>query len=154
MTEESLSNILKYKKMGRNFKETFELWSVFDGCAGVIMSLKIWHGRLVILVETWTKHNILTLQLVSKLSILWFFHFSDHHYFLGGGGEFPLNWIFYVLGYTDLIENCSFVSSHLHQLTSLALYPNMRWNWPVEKPLSVMKLYKPEIEEATYLSSR
>lgn len=140
--------------MGRNFKETFELWSVFDGCAGVIMSLKIWHGRLVILVETWTKHNILTLQLVSKLSILWFFHFSDHHYFLGGGGEFPLNWIFYVLGYTDLIENCSFVSSHLHQLTSLALYPNMRWNWPVEKPLSVMKLYKPEIEEATYLSSR
>lgn len=140
--------------MGRNFKETFELWSVFDGCAGVIMSLKIWHGRLVILEETWTKHNILTLQLVSKLSILWFFHFSDHHYFLGGGGEFPLNWIFYVLGYTDLIENCSFVSSHLHQLTSLALYPNMRWNWPVEKPLSVMKLYKPEIEEATYLSSR
>lgn len=140
--------------MGRNFKETFELWSVFDGCAGVIMSLKIWHGRLVILVETWTKHSILTLQLVSKLSILWFFHFSDHHYFLGGGGEFPLNWIFYVLGYTDLIENCSFVSSHLHQLTSLALYPNMRWNWPVEKPLSVMKLYKPEIEEATYLSSR
>lgn len=140
--------------MGRNFKETFELWSVFDGCAGVIMSLKIWHGRLVILVETWTKHNILALQLVSKLSILWFFHFSDHHYFLGGGGRFPLNWIFYVLGYTDLIENCSFVSSHLHQLTSLALYPNMRWNWPVEKPLSVMKLYKPEIEEATYLSSR
>lgn len=140
--------------MGRNFKETFEPWSVFDGCVGVIMGLKIWHGRLVILVETWTKHNILTLQLVSKLSILWFFHFSDHHYFLGGGGEFPLNWIFYVLGYTDLIENCSFVSSHLHQLTSLALYPNMRWNWPVEKPLSVMKLYKPEIEEATYLSSR
>lgn len=140
--------------MGRNFKETFEPWSVFDGCVGVIMGLKIWHGRLVILVETWTKHSILTLQLVSKLSILWFFHFSDHHYFLGGGGEFPLNWIFYVLGYTDLIENCSFVSSHLHQLTSLALYPNMRWNWPVEKPLSVMKLYKPEIEEATYLSSR
>lgn len=139
--------------MGRNFKETFEPWSVFDGCVGVIMSLKIWHGRLVILVETRTKHNILTLQLVSKLSILWFFHFSDHHYFFfGRGGRFPLNWIFYVLGYTDLIENCSFVSSHLHQLTSLALYPNMRWNWPVEKPLSVMKLYKPEIEEATYLS--
>lgn len=142
--------------MGRNFKETFEPWSVFDGCVGVIMGLKIWHGRLVILVETWTKHSILTLQLVSKLSILWFFHFSDHHYFFfgRGGGRFPLNWIFYVLGYTDLIENCSFVSSHLHQLTSLALYPNMRWNWPVGKPLSVMKMYKPEIEEATYLSSR
>lgn len=78
--------------MGRNFKETFEPWSVFDGCVGVIMGLKIWHGRLVILVETWTKHNILTLQLVSKLSILWFFHFSDHHYFFlggGGGGEVP-----------------------------------------------------------------
>lgn len=140
--------------MGRNFKETFEPWSVFDGCVGVIMGLKIWHGRLVILVETWTKHNILTLQLVSKLSILWFFHFSDHHYFLGGGGEVPpkLNFLCpWILWFNwELL----FVSSHLHQLTSLALYPNMRWNWPVEKPLFVMKLYKPEIEEATYLSSR
>lgn len=143
--------------MGRNFKETFEPWSVFDGCVGVIMGLKIWHGRLVILVETWTKHNNLYTDFAVGIKIKHPLIFSlqwSPLFFFGEGGEgrFPLNWIFYVLGYTELIENCSFVSSHLHHLTSLALYPNMRWNWPVEKPLSVMKLYKPEIEEATYLS--
>lgn len=54
-----------------------------------------------------TQYTDFAVGIKIKHPLIFSLQWSPLFFFGEGGGRFPLNWIFYVLGYTDLTENCS-----------------------------------------------